>query len=407
MANHSKIRYSLVFNRKGELNQYGEALIQIRAYQTYKGCRFFSTGITVRPEHWDKRNRKINPKHPNHFVYNQRINDQLTKMEVFEIAMINRYGSWPLDRLQEYETDLICPPKSFTDFFETEIELQELKPDSLKMYWLTFRKLQQYRPVVYFEDLSFKFIQGFDTFLRSKWLSANSVKKHHDRLRRYINLAVSQDLLKIDDNPYKKFRAKSEEPTRVYLSSDELEALEKIVFSKDVKKLERARDVFLFSCYTGLRFGDVTSITPNKIEKTSHGLSLTLTAQKTNKRLDLPLYLLFRLQSVGLSRPEQLLRKYLEKMLPLLETGELGDFPLFNISNQYLNRSLKEVAKLAGIRKPITSHVARRTFATIMARKVKAPILQRLLQHSRPDMTNIYIQLSNKAVEEELEQIEW
>ena len=108
-----------------------------------------------------------------------------------------------------------------------------------------------------------------------------------------------------------------------------------------------------------------------------------------------------------MSRPEAIIEHYLEEIAILGDREVTRELSLFKISNQYLNRSLKVIAQRAEITKRITAHVGRRTFATIMARKVKAPILQRLLQHSRPDMTNIYIQLSNRDVESELQAIEW
>lgn len=407
MTRFSKIRYSLVFNRKDQLNSYGQALIQIRAYQ-YKKVRYFSTGIYIEPKYWNKRYKKIKHNHPNQFVYNQQILQQMQEMEAFEIKMINQFGSFPLDRIEEYKSSSnYDQTHSFLEFFEEELSKSDMKPGALKMYNLTLRKWQEFKKIIFFQDLSYKLVVGFDRFLKKQGLHPNTIKKHHNRTHTFIKRAIRQDLLKIDDNPYKSFVAKGVEPDRGFLSAEELEKIEILTFTEEEQYLARIQDIFLLACYTGMRFGDVIKITAGDISLSKNGLLLYLKAEKTVKRLDLPLYYLFRKPDQVQSRPETIIQRYLDQLAPLLNQPGMEQIPLFKVSNQYLNRSLKVVAKRAGINKQVTSHFGRRTFATIMARKVQAPVLQRLLQHSRPDMTNIYIQLSNKAIEDELEKIQW
>jgi integrase len=275
------------------------------------------------------------------------------------------------------------------------------------MYLLTLNKLKAFRKTVYFEDISFGLINEFDRYLFKKGLGTNSVGKHHDRLKTYINMAIKNDFLKIDQNPYNKFKVGGEEPDRVYLTIEELNQMEELAIPPGKKHLERIRDVFLMATYTGLRYGDVTSLTAAHVVRSQRGISLSLKAEKTGKNLTLPLYFLFREEEAEQSKPEKLISKYLKIIDALGEDEDARNIPFFSVTNQYMNRALKEIARMAGINKNLTSHVARRTFATIMATKVKAPVLQRLLQHARPDMTNIYIQLSNHHIENELEKIDW
>jgi integrase len=404
MKTLKKIKYSVIFNRKGQLNINGEGLIQIKAYQNGKN-RYFSTDIYVAPSHWDSRNKKVKHNHPTQFVYNQRITEQLQKMEAFEIKMINRFGFFPLSRLHEYQSPIQQRKEAltFSDFYNNELELSGMKWDSYKMYAQTLNKLLAFRSPTHFEDLSYQFVLEFDRFLKRKGLSANSVKKHHHRLRTFIYKAIKQDFLEMGQNPYLRFKPKGEEPDRPYLSKADLKKLEDFRLPQESQHLNRVRDIYLFSVYTGLRFGDVTQINPSQVFKEEKGLILKLKSGKTGKILALPLYALFKVKGEKYSKPERIL---IEHLAPL-EGIEAPNFKIFQITNQYFNRALKELAVLTGIRKRITAHTARRTFATLMATKVKAPILQRLLQHSRPDMTAIYIQLSNTEIEQELEQIEW
>ncbi len=406
MGNFHKIKYCLVFNRKGQLNQYGEALIQIRAYQKGKNPRFFSTGVYVEPKYWDDRNKCVSNTHPNEHVYYQTITAQLQAMKAFENKMFNRYGRFSLDRLHEYDQgETRATDESFTSFFERELHGHTMKPISKKAYKQTLNKLRAFRKTVYFEDLEFRLINDFDQFLHRSKLDLNTIKKHHMRMQTFIGLAIKQDLIKIDHNPYKKFSPKGKEPTRVSLTEDELKRIESLTFASEERHLERVRDIFLFQTYCLMRYEDVANVAPKDISFTSKGLLLTYKAEKTGKLATLPLYAIFR-SGEQESRPEMIIQRYLS------ELGELAsiqpDVKLFSITNQYYNRQLKEIAKRAGIPKNVTSHSARRTGASILHRRgMPFKAVQKLMQHSSPTMTNIYIHLDQQEIENELDKLLW
>lgn len=405
MKPHSKIRFALVFNRTGNLNQYGEGLIQIRAYQGGR-CRYFSTSVYIEPGKWSERTQRVKTSHPNQLVYNRQIMQQLDRMEAFEVRMINRYGSLSLNRLHEYAEVQQERPKSFTEFFTRELEEVGYKDSSLKMYRLTLGKLTKFRRVVYFEDLNYKTVLDFDRWLKRQNLGGNSIHKHHARLRTFIKSAIRQDYVKANNDPYLKFRpVRGPKPDRPYLNAAELATLENLQLDDDGQR--RICDLFLICCYTGLRYGDATRLNVSNIEQRPRGLVLHTVAEKTGKPLELPLYLLFQDHREGGSRPERIIRKYLGELGPLASCTGADRIRFFPFSNQHVNRNLKEIAKLAGINKNVSTHVARRTFGTQMATRVKSPVLQKMMQHSRPDMTAIYIQLGNSEIEHELDKIEW
>lgn len=403
----SKIRFALVFNRKGNLNRYGEGLIQIRAYQDSR-YRLFSTGLYVLPKHWNKRTQRLKISHPNHFIYNQRITEQMQQMESFEIKMINRYGGLSLDRLHEYAEVSQERPKSFTEFFTRELAEIGYKESSAKMYRLTLAKLKAFRKVLYFEDLNYKTILDFDRWLKRQVpkLSGNSVYKHHSRLRTFIRMAIRQDFIKSNDDPYLKFRPKrGGEPNRPYLNTQELGRVEDLKLEDE--SLRRVCDMFLLCCYTGLRYGDAIRLNVSNIEHRPKGLVLNTVAEKTGKPLAMPLYYLFQDGEPGGSRPERIIRKYLEELGELATCSGAERVRFWPYTNQHVNRTLKEIAQLANIKKKVTTHVARRTFGTQMSTRVKSPVVQKMMQHSRLDMTAIYIRLGNEEIESELEKIEW
>ncbi|NRB50580.1 MAG: site-specific integrase [Saprospiraceae bacterium] len=404
MSHLKKIKYRLIYNRTKNLNKDGTALVQVYAYQNGKS-KYFSTDVWVEPKYWDDSQKSISPAHPNSHILNNRIRDKKTALESYELKMLNRYGYFHIDRLVDHQKKKVSF-QSFNKFYRIHLEEAPIRKGAKKNQRTTLNKLCAFRREIFFEDLTYNLITSFDKFLRQQGLGVNTINKHHRNLKKYIKIAIREDYLDINLDPYKKFKPSSEEPHRIFLTQEELNRIEQLEFTDSEKSLGRIRDFFLAACWTGLRFSDLNAITPKNIVHSQDGLTLSFIAQKTGKSLRLPLYLLFKPGLDGLSKPEILFRKYLldRKDLP---TG-FKTMPLFGgITNQYLNRSLKILAKKAGIQKNLSSHAGRRTFATIMATKVEMPILQRLLQHSTLEMVKIYVRLSDKQIINELQKVSW
>lgn len=406
---YKKINFALVYNRKKQLNKDGKALIQIKAYQNGKS-RIFSTGIFIEPKYWDARNKRVKPSHPHQRVINKQIYDQIQQMEAYETLIINRRGFLPLKRLHQYKNPA-THYRNFTDFYKSELELSTIQPDSLKSQKTTYNKLKAFCDPVYFEDLTFDFLTRFDNFLHRQNLGKNTIQKHHSVVKKYIGLAIKKKYMKVDENPYLVFNAKGAPVERDFLNSLELSKLENHQFYPEHKKtLDPVRDFLLLVCYTGIRYSDAVSITPANIEKTEQGLVLKFTAQKTHKPARLPLYLLFKAEGETLSKPEQLIYKMMERHTKRYPIPSLAiKKPFFKYTNQYINRKIKLAARFCGItHKKITTHIGRRTFcSTLAAKGVAESVIMELVQHSTVTMTQIYIKMSNKMVEDALNKIDW
>ncbi len=404
MSYLKKIKYRLTYNRTGILNKDGTALVQVYAYQNGKS-RYFSTDVWVQPQHWDNAQKSVLPSHPNSHIFNDRIREKKGRLEKFELHMLNRYGHFHIDRLDDRQVKKDDFP-SFTKFYEEQLEDAPIRKGAKKNQRTTYNKIRAFRKEIFFEDLTYGFVTSFDKFLRKQGLGLNTINKHHRNLKKYIRIAIREDYLEVNLDPYKKFRPASEEPHRIFLSQEEVNKIESIEFGEDEKSLERVRDFFLAACWTGIRFSDLNAINLNNLTESKEGLALHLTAKKTSKTLRLPLYLLFKEQFSEISKPEALFRKYLNQRKGMPEA--LRSIPIFGgISNQYLNRRLKIIAEKVNIKKNLSSHAGRRTFATIMATKVEMPVLQKLLQHSTLDMVRIYVRLSDKQIINELQKVNW
>jgi site-specific recombinase XerD len=386
------IQFRLIYNVKKKTLQNGMALIQIRAYQNPKR-RYISTGLYIKPSQWSKRLLKVID-HPNANEYNAELMRQVVELENYAFEWVRQYGSITLEQLENFFK--CADSQSFTDFWKYELEndpkLQEntkKKQRTALNYWVKFKKDVQ------FSELTYQLIRDFDTFLYRHNLHTNTVYTHHKQIKKYINLAIRSDLLDINKNPYLKFKPKLAETQRVVLSMEEVEKLENMTFSTDEFYLELVRDMFLFSCYTGLRFSDMCLLTYESINHDREGMCLNIVAKKTKKQLLLPLYKLHE------RKPELIIQKYRNEVI--YERGLI----FHKYSNQYFNRTLKNLAARAGIAKAITSHVARHTFATHLASKVPIHVLKAILQHAKIETTMVYLHLSNKIVNDALDGVEW
>jgi len=401
-----KVKYTKIFNRKNKLRKDGTALIQIRAYLNGEN-KYFSTKIYVTPRQWDVKNKQV-IKHSSQRELNNQIRLQIQEMEVFELKTSGRQnGKFHLPQLENYQ--VISAFKSFTDFFEKELYNENVKESTRQTYITTLSKFKSFKKVIFFQDLNYNLIRNFDLFLQKSVKGTNTRAKYHKIVKKFINLSIKLDLLDINSNPYKRFEVKREQTTRTFLVERELAKIEALEISEFEISLQNIKDLFLFSCYTGLRYSDVSRVAKCHIITTDKGYQLDMISQKTSKRILLPLYNLFPVKG-KLSKPEQLIKKYLlkHKEEAFDNHAFYDDMAFFReLTEQHVNRELKNIGTLAGIEKSLTTHVGRHTFGTSLATKVKLPVLQKMMQHSKLKETMIYVHLSNEMIENALENVKW
>lgn len=176
--------------------------------------------------------------------------------------------------------------------------------------------------------------------------------------------------------------------TREYLSAHELSMIESKKFP--VERIDMVRDLFVFCCYTGLAYVDVIKLTPDNIVEMDKGEFWVRTfRQKTEAPVNMPL----------LPKAMEIIRKY-KGNIRSEASGTI--FPV--ISNQKVNAYLKEIADLCGIKKNITFHLARHTFATTVTLSNGVPIetVSRMLGHTKIATTQIYAKVLEKKISEDM-----
>ncbi len=246
---------------------------------------------------------------------------------------------------------------------------------------------------VYLKELDYKFICDFANFLHCFWpkghpkaMSNNTVMKHIQRFRKIITLGYHIEW--IDRDPFVRWKPTYEKRERPYLTKNELSNIETYIFP--IQRLERVRDLFVFSCYTGIAYADIMNLTDNNILKGIDGSDWIFTnRQKTKSPVKVPL----------LKKAKELLIKYQNH--PMTQPTETL-FPV--ISNEKLNLYLKEIADACGIKKNLTFHMARHTFATTVTLSNGVPIetVSKLLGHSKIASTQVYARVIERKVSDDM-----
>jgi site-specific recombinase XerD len=276
---------------------------------------------------------------------------------------------------------------------------QNLTHGTLKNYYTTEKYLQHFLKEkfktsdLYLTQLSHRFVIDFEAWLKNlkpkghqRPCDNNTAMKHIERLKKMINLALRHEWLEKD--PFQKFRLSFQRANREHLTEEELNRIENVVLTN--LRLEKVRDLFVFSCYTGLAYIDVQNLTPENISRDIEGNLWIIThRQKTDTPVRVPL----------LPQASEVIEKYKDQP-DIANAGRL--LPI--ISNQKINQYLKELAQLTNIKKNISFHLARHTFATTTTLTNGVPIesVSAMLGHTSIRTTQIYAKVVEKKLLEDM-----
>lgn len=284
--------------------------------------------------------------------------------------------------------------------YHNQVMMSILTWGTMKNYFTTQKYIQKFLKErfrttdIFLSGLSYKFITDFEFFLRNhkpidhqRPMENNGVMKHLERFRKMVTMAVKMEWL--DKDPFEKYQLKFNRVERDFLTEYELAKIEKKEFS--IVRLQYIRDLFVFSCYTGLAYIDAMKLTLGNITVGIDGENwISTSRQKTDESVRIPI----------LSKAWEMIEKY--KTHPRsLQKGTIFPF----ISNQKLNSYLKEIADLCGIEKNLTFHLARHTFATTVTLTNGVPIetVSKMLGHSKISTTQIYAKVIERKVSEDMQ----
>jgi site-specific recombinase XerD len=241
---------------------------------------------------------------------------------------------------------------------------------------------------VYLTEVNHKFITDYEFYLKTiQNLQHNSAMVNIKKLKKIVRLCVANDWL--DKDPFRSYKITTKETHRNFLLKDELATLR----NKDiaVRRLDQVRDIFLFSCYTGLSYTDIMLLTQKDISIGIDGEQWIFTTRiKTDTASRIPL----------LPIPKEILGKYSQEP-EIIHSDRL----LPKLTNQRLNSYLKEISDLCGFNKELTFHCARHTFATTVTLTNGVPIetVSKMLGHKSLRTTQIYAKILDNKVSDDMQ----
>jgi len=274
---------------------------------------------------------------------------------------------------------------------------KDYAPLTLTRYETAKRKVETFLQYQYkvqdipLDKLTYVFITDYDHFLRTVHNNENNTTvKYISMLRKIIRLAMKQGWL--DKDPFAGYEGKSRQKVKQHLSPEELTILEEKEFK--LLRLNQVKDIFLFSCYTGLAYADVAKLQESHIAQMVDGSKwIHIERQKTQVPSRVPL----------LPQAQALIEKYANTPERQIH-GRI--FPVK--SNQKMNAYLKEIADICGIEKKLTFHMARHSFATTVTLNNGVPIesVSSMMGHTNIKTTQHYAKILQHKVGEDMKALQ-
>jgi integrase len=276
-------------------------------------------------------------------------------------------------------------------FMGEELGRSRLNPSTKQNHLSTINLLRTFKPDINIREVNFNFLCDFDYFLSSRGYGYNTIAKHMKHIKRYINMAINLDLFNLEKYPFRRYKIGYKMTNRSFMTPEELQRFEDLKLPNS-GSLKRSHDLFLFCCYTGMRFSDVIRLTENNFSVIGKRLWLIYTTTKTKTEIHVPLDLVFDGKALVLYK------KYI---------GKYSNF--FNVStqsNSNINKQLLKLAQMANIQKRISFHSSRHTNATLLLYDgTNITTVQKLLGHHSVQTTEIYSKILDMTIIRDLEDV--
>jgi site-specific recombinase XerD len=382
--------------RSNHVNKDGKSMVMLRCSLNGERANFGSTGIGVDPKTWDCTKSRVKGRNTEALSTNL----QLSNLEDLVTSLYYKYektDKLSLERIkQDYlgktvSTETImelfeahnedvkkqvgCGGLSTTSYSKYELVRKRFADMIMKKYRRKDLRLPEVTPFV---------IHDFELYLRTEiGQSPNTATKTLKTFKSVILFGIRNGLM--TNNPFANIRFHLKGVDRGYLEDDELNRL----MNKEIgnKRLSLIRDLFVFSCFTGLAYIDLANLKGENI--------VTLNGVEWIKGRRIKTGTLINV--VLLDIPKRLILKYTDD-----KRRKEHLFPI--ISNQKMNEYLKEIAAICDIDKNLTCHIARHTFATMaLSKGVPIESVSKMLGHTNIRTTQIYAKVTDKKIEHDME----
>ncbi len=378
--------------RSNYVNKEGKTSVMLRIYLNNERLSLGSTGISVKSSQWDKEKERIKGRTTEALNTNLQLDNIASglqsifrRIEMSDVVSLERIKSEFLGKKEEIDTLMQLFEKHNDDVAKQvgvsvgKATLQ--KYNVCKRHFSEFLEKQYKRSDLKLTELTYVVIREFDLYLRTEvGQNPNTATKTMKTFKTITLLGQKMGVLLHD--PFMNHRFHIEPVNRGFLTDEEILCIAHKQIN--IPRLELIRDIFIFSCFTGLAYIDVSNLTPDHIVTLGDKQWIMTQRQKTSVETNVLL----------LDIPKAIIAKYGGKTY---RNGKL--FPM--LTNQKTNSYLKEIADICGIKKNLTFHLARHTFATMsLSKGVPMESVSKMLGHTNIRTTQIYARITNKKIED-------
>lgn len=393
-----------VILRKDKIKKDGTAPLHFLIIKDRKKSKI-TTGIFIEPKYWNEEKEVIKPGATNSSRLNAFLKNKLAELQnqVVEAETTNKSLTAKKLKKEIYG----AAPTNFFEFAKVVLAGYEKQ----KMFGTydksaaIINKLKEFvqSEILLMQDITPEFLDKYDSFCRTKWSNkTNTVHKDMKFIRKVFNDAIAMDKIEIKDNPFLKYKLKTEKTNRTFLSEDELTAFSKVKCTPGTR-MELHQDMFVFAAYTGgLRVSDILQLKWKNLDKTN----INFTIRKTGSQISIRVP----------DRAMEIIKKYKPTkpnpnhyIFPML-SNELNEEDLRLMDKEisgataYINKNLKAIAETAEITKPISFHISRHTFATRALRKgISIDKVSKLMGHAAIRETQVYAKIVNEELDKAME----
>ena len=390
--------------RTSKLNSTGEAPLCLRIIKNRR-AKFVFLNYRISPEFWDDENKRVKKSHPNHQRLNSYIASKIADAQGVAVEM----ETAEKNILPEQIKDQIMgkAPVSFfkyADKYLAQLQLSQKIGTERKVKSILF-KMKEYMSGkdLLFEHITVTWLKTYEQYLRSKkGNKTNTVSSNFRTLRVIINLAINEELITPDKNPFKRFKLSTEKVKKDYLTDDELMMIELAPLQRNSMK-DHHRNMYVFSAYAGgLRISDMLllkwkNFDGERIVVQTRKTSSTVSIKLPGRALDI-----LKTYQRNDAQPEDFI-------FPILKNGvDYSDarflFNEISSATAYTNDDLKEIAAIVKLEKRVSFHSARHTFATrALMKGVRIEYVSKLLGHANIATTQIYAKIVNEELDKAME----
>ena len=372
--NNNKIHILFLIQRN-KVNKRGGTPLRCRI--TYnKHRKDFSLGLFINPNYWDSKKQKLLDRAENSKIVNTQLSLISQKINEAFLLLQLQQGNFDVDDIySQYKGENIRTEKTLLELYDLHNNATkaligvDFNETSWGRYVENKRKIAEFikykykRSDIKLNQLELKFIKDLEYYFKTqKKLSQATINRSLQRLKKIVQFGIAENYL--DNNPFVLYKPTKHKLKLIYLTPEELKTLEKHCFKQI--KLQQVKDLFVFCCYTGLAYQEMSALSKKDIKLDFKGNKwIEMYRKKTASKISVPI----------LPVADRILKKYGEN-LP-------------KISNQRFNSYLKEIADVLGLDKKLTHHVARKTFATtvLLYNGIPMEVVSELLGHSRLQVT--------------------